>query len=149
MKITEQWLKKESACLEGISWFNKQEERDGVEVMKRLITKEHLNWANWLCVRLMTHKQQIQYAVYAAEQVIEIYETKYPDDKRPREAIELAKKYIEYPSKKNRVAAYAAANAAYAAANAAANAAVNAANVDIKKRILEYGIKLLRKPDGS
>ena len=64
MKITEQWLKKESACLEGISWFNKQEERDGVEVMKRLITEEQLSWANWLCVRLMTHKQQIQYAVY-------------------------------------------------------------------------------------
>ena len=63
----------------------------------------------------------VQYAVFAAEQVIDLFEQKYPDDKRPREAIEAAKKCIDDPSEKNKVAA-AAYTAAYAADTADAAA---------------------------
>jgi len=61
----------------------------------------------------------VKLAVYAAELVIDIYEKQYPNDKRPRNAIEAAKKYLKKPTKANAYAADAAANAAYAAANAA------------------------------
>ena len=128
MKLTEQWLKEKSACSEGVKWFLKQKETDAVKVLKKLIKEKQLLWANWTIVRVMNYKQRVQYAVFAAEQVIGIYEKKYPDDKRPRQAIEAAKKCIENPSKENKKAAYAAyADATYAAAYAAYAAYADAA----------------------
>ena len=59
-------------------------------------------------------------AIYSAELVIGEYEKRYPDDKRPRRAIEAAKAWLENPTEENR----AAASAAKAAADAAASAAV-------------------------
>ena len=47
---------------------------DGVPFVKKLIKLDRVDYANWLVVRLMTHKQQIKYAIYAAEQVIKIFE---------------------------------------------------------------------------
>src|SRR5690349_5970158 len=38
-----------------------------------------------------TKEDSVKLAVYTAELVIDIYEKKYPNDKRPREAIEAAK----------------------------------------------------------
>ena len=72
-------------------------------------------------------------AIYAAELVIGEYEKRYPDDKRPRRAIEAAKAWLENPTEENRAAAKAAASAAYAAYAAAsaayaADAAASAAS---------------------
>jgi len=120
LKITADWLKEKQACRSGVDWFINQSETEGVKVVKKLITEKHLDWANWLIVRIMNYKQYVSYAVFAAEQVIAIYEKKHPDDKRPRLAIEAAKKCIENPSEENKKAA--AADAAYAAAAADAYA---------------------------
>jgi len=54
----------------------------------------------------------VKVAIFSAESVLNIFEEKYPDDDRPRKAIEAAKNYLENPTK----AAAAAADAAYAAA---------------------------------
>ena len=143
MKITKEWLAEKSACSEGCKWFLSQKETDAVKVLKKLIKEKHLDWANWTIVRVMDYKQYVSYAVFAAEQVIQIYEKKYPDDKRSREAIEAAKKCIKNPSEKNKKAAHAAADAAHAAADAAAYAAADAAAYTMKIKILEYGMKLL------
>ena len=117
--MNKRWLEKRDACKEGVVWFENQKERNGIEVVEKLIKEKKLDWANWLIVRLMKYKQYISYVVYAAEQVIGIYEKKYPNDKRPRQAIEAAKKCIKSPTKKNKAAAYAAAAAAADAADAA------------------------------
>jgi hypothetical protein len=115
MKITLDWLKEKSACSAGVEWFQSQKETDSLAVLNALIKADKLDWANWTIVRLMTHKQQTQYAVHAAEQVIGIYEKQYPDDNRPRQAIEATKKCIDDPSEENKRAAEAAAWAAGAA----------------------------------
>jgi hypothetical protein len=73
-----------------------------------------------------TKRDSVQLAIFAAELVIDIFEKKHPDDKRPREAIEAAIKWLQNPTEKNRKAARAAADAAYAA-RAAARAAADAA----------------------
>ena len=136
MKITSKWLEDRGACLDGKNWFKAQEENNGVKIIEKLINENQSDWANWLVVRLMpTHKMKIQYAVFAAEQVIDIFEKKYPDDKRPRQAIEAAKAYIEDPSGENRNAAAYAAHAADAA---------HAAEGELKTKIIKYGIKLLK-----
>jgi len=137
MEITKEWLQEKSACPEGAKWFLDQKETDCVTVGEKLIRENKLDWANWLLSRAMSHTQQIKYAIYAAEQVIEIYEKEYPKDDRPRKAIEAAKAYLNKPTEENKAAASAAANAA--------DAAANAADAAMKKKIIVYGLKLLKE----
>ena len=156
MNITNELLKKHHACREGCKWFLNQNDSKHDVVLLKLVEENHYDWANWLIVRLLNKKQKTQYAVFAAECVIFIYEEKYPDDSRPREAIQAAKACIEHNTKKDRAAAYAAAAyAAYAAAwaaayaaDAAADAAAYAADAaddaaDVKTKIIKYGSGLI------
>ena len=154
MKINESWLRNKSACSDGIEWFLEQKEIDGsgLEIVRKLMKENRLTWANWAMARIMTYKQYVSYAVYAAKQVINLFEKKYPNDKRPRQAIEAAKKCITEPTKKNRDAdaAYAAYDAAHAAVHVAADAAYAAdAGAKMKIIILKYGIKLLECERGE
>ena len=139
--ITSEYLGTINACQDAITAFAEKFPKGAPvrTVFAALLKGNKLDWANWLVARLLNSKDRIRYAIYAAEQVIEIYEKKYPDDTRPRKAIEAAKAVLKINNKANRDAAYAAyaaanaANAAYAAyaayaANAAANAAYAAAN---------------------
>ena len=140
MKMTNGWLKEIGACREGVEWFNNQKETDGTKVIKKLIKEDRIDWANWTICRVFSKKQKIQYAVYAAEQVIDIFEKKYPDDKRPRKAIEAAKKCIENDTEENRSAAESAASAE----SAARSAASAAERKKMQLKILKYGIELLK-----
>jgi hypothetical protein len=80
----------------------------------------------------MTHMQRVQWAVLCAESVLSIYESKYPNDNRPRAAIEAAKAWMNNPSEENRIVA----DAAYAAADAAANAAYAAAAANVADAVV-------------
>lgn len=133
MKINKKWLKEKEACKEGADWFlekyGDQGETEGLQVVKDLMADNKPEWANWLIVRIMERKQYLVYAIFAAEQVIDIFEKEYPSDNRPRLAIEAAKKVLEDDNRENRAAATAAADAAraaWAAAWAAATAAAAA-----------------------
>lgn len=80
-------------------------------------------------------KDYISFAIFAAEQAIGIYEKEYPNDERPRNAIEAAKKYSENPTKENQDAAsYAAAHASSCASYAAYSASY-AAHADLWNRL--------------
>jgi len=94
----------------------------------------------FVCKKLATKEENQQIAIRVSEIVLPIFENKYPNDKRPREAIEAAKAFIaghinlkELIKIRNAYAtAYAAtAYAAYAAAAYAADAA-DAADIKIK-----------------
>jgi hypothetical protein len=129
MEITDKFLRIDNrACDSGYQWWLENDKpTDVITTANKLNSEDHNDWANWLIVRFMTHEQKVQYAIFAAEQVIDIYEKKYPDDDRPRKAIEAVKNYLKDRSKKNAADAAAAAYAAYAAAAAAAYAAAYAA----------------------
>ena len=148
-KITDEWIKQNSPCPEALDWYEDYLGKSPGVILKRLIKAKKYDWANWFIVRVMEYKDYVSYAVFAVEQAISIYEKKYPDDKRPRNAIEAAKKCIDNSSWENKDAAYAAAYAAYTAADAAAYAtanaadAANAANAAMKKKTLDYGMSLL------
>ena len=183
MEITNRWLKKHRACNEGVDWIKTEKNRDELRIVKKLIRLNHFDWANWYISRRLNKIRKVRYAIYAAEQVIKIYENKHPDDTRPRDAINAAKKYVKNPCKKNKTAADTAAHAAifaayyaadasnsaiFAAAHAAAHAADSAyyaaahaatyadsayyaaahaadSAAAIKKRIIQYRIKLIQK----
>jgi hypothetical protein len=173
MKISESWLKEKSACSDGMAWFLSQKKTEDIDVLKALIKADELDWANWLICRVMDKPNCVRYAIFAALEVISIYEKKYPDDKRPRKAIEAAQAWLDNPFDKTKNAAYYAATAysaaddayssaaadaaaysaaaadaaAYSAAAAAAAAAADAADAAARKKlqikILEYGLTLL------
>jgi len=99
---------------------------------------------NKVIMILNTKIISVRWAIACASRVLYIFEKKYPNDFRPRQAIEasmrwldkreldkreLDKRELNAPTKTNRVAAKAAANAAFEAANAAFESA-NAAHAD-------------------
>lgn len=99
---------------------------------------EHLAWEDkecWQEMRIIrayrwTKKDSVKLAVYVAELVLPIFEKEYPNDKRPREAIDAVKKYLKTGSRKGldraARAARAAADAAWVAAGVAAWVAAGA-----------------------
>jgi hypothetical protein len=126
--ITLEWLQSEGACKESLEAWQKETDHDTFATLNRLLDKNP-EWGNWLACRLMNKNQAVQYAIFAAEQVIDIYERKYPNDKRPRNAIEAAKAYLENPSRKTKASAAAAAYE----------------RRKMKAKILKYGIGLLEQ----
>jgi len=134
IKLTSKWLKEQNACDAGREWWNEHKSSDPIKTINTLMDDNHFDWANWLIVRVMTHEQQIKYAIFAAEKVTGIYEKQYPNDACPRKAIEAAKEYLKYPDKTHQQAAH----AAYAVV-----AAYFASCADMERTIIEYGISLL------
>jgi len=128
MKITKAFLESKHACEKGMEYvtgMNLLDKQHGY-FLEKLVEAGKLDYALWLLPRIMKRKQVLAYAIFAAEQVIEIFEKKHPDDKRPRAAIDAAKVVLKRNTKANRDKARAA--AAYAAAAAAAHA--DAADAD-------------------
>jgi len=124
MEITKEFLQSKSACSPSYKWVveNKLIGLEHPEFIAKLMENNRFSDANWLITKLFDKMQSVKYAIFAAEQVLNIYEKKYPNDDRPRLAIEAAKKYLTNPNAKT------ADDAAYAAdAAAAADAAYDAA----------------------
>ena len=157
-KITKEFLQKINACSSAmeVGEENKAFNKPADEMINSIMDYGRFDWANWLIVRLINKKQKVQYAIFAAELVVDIYEKRCPDNDKPRKAIEAARAYLKNPCKKTKDAAYAAATAyaaaaayaAYAAADdaAAAYAAADAAYAaaDVKKQIINYGLTLIK-----
>ena len=121
MKITKKFLNDHNACSSGMNWVteNKLIGLEHENFIQKLMESDKFIWANWLIVRLMEKTERVQYAIFAAENVLRIFEKKYTNDDRPRKAIEAAKNYLNNQSEENKMAAYAAADAADAAAERA------------------------------
>ena len=67
-----------------------------------------------------TKKDSVELSIFAAELCLKNFEKVYPKDKRPREAIEAARKVLLNDTEENRSAAWSAASAATAAARSGA-----------------------------
>uniref|UniRef100_A0A6M3LXJ5 Imm-5-like domain-containing protein n=1 Tax=viral metagenome TaxID=1070528 RepID=A0A6M3LXJ5_9ZZZZ len=147
-------LRKHGACTEAVEWFETQPKKDYKSLLISCIKEDHLEWVNWMLLRLLTKENKIRYAIYAATQVLHIFEKKYPGDDRPRKAITAARNYVKNPVNKDAATAATADSAAYAAAYAYADSAAYAAadsatdvseQKKITTKILTYGYKLLMK----
>jgi hypothetical protein len=72
-------------------------------------------------------KDNVALSIYAAELCIKNYEKIYPNDDRPKKAIESAKEWLKNPTSENESAAWSAARSAESAAWSAARSAESAA----------------------
>ena len=109
-EINKGWLIEKKACASGVKWFLAQDETNTAKVMIKLVEEDRFSDALWVFENLSDKAQAVELAIFCAELVISVFEEKFPDDDRPRMAIEAAKKYQEDPT-------YAAADAAYVAAD--------------------------------
>jgi len=74
-----------------------------------------------------TKRDSVLFSIYAASLVLKNFEKKHPNDKRPRQAIQAAKRWVNSPTKKNMSAAESAGGSAWPAACSAAGSAWSAA----------------------
>ena len=152
MKLNLKMLTAKSACTSGVEWYKINKQPQTVEAAITLLLKssesERYNWSDWALSQFLSPKNKLRYAIFAAQQVLDIFEKKYPTDNRPRRAIEAALKCLEKNTVKNRSAARTAArdaarDAAWDAAWAAARAAGDAARDAMMLKITNYGVALL------
>jgi len=102
---------------------------------KRLAEDDKEVWENMRVIKAYkwTKKDSVSLSIYAAELCLKNFEDIYPDDKRPRDAIDAAKKWLEIPTTKNRSAAESAAESAARSARFAAESAGSARSAAIEK----------------
>jgi len=168
METSARLLKKMGVCSEGVDWFRENygtKTVNAVDAVRLSLRQGKHSDCNWFLSTALNRENKIRYACYAAKQVLEIFEEQYPNEKRPRQAINAALKCIKNDTDKNREAASEAAwvartvrtvvsGAAWAAwakwasSDAASEAAWTAASVAaMYKKIIAHGIKLLQKQE--
>jgi hypothetical protein len=137
MKTTLNKIREHSPCEE--SWkellqsLGKTEADDTEVTIRYILDLLGVEDAIWALRAVNGHDREIRlFACDCAESVLHVFENKYPDDNRPRNAIEVARRFANGEatideSKAAGVAAWAAAWAAARAAGAARDAAGNAA----------------------
>src|SRR3990167_8226310 len=137
LAVSEFFSNNKDACAEAVKWAGQYGSM--YEAWKKC---ERADWMLWAAKRLnlFTKKQSVKLAVIFAERVLPKFEAKYPEDKRPRRAIQAVNRWLKSPTKKNQSAAYDAYAAAYAASSAAAERKWQADKI----RKL-YGIRFQRK----
>ncbi len=119
MKITIKQLKQLNACQDGIDWFNKQKNKEAKHILRQCLKDNHFDYANWFVAKLFTKPQAVMYIIFNAEQCIKNFEQTYPNDTRPRKAIEAAKQWLSDPTGQNESAAESAWSAAWSARSSA------------------------------
>ncbi len=126
MKTTLNQIRKHNPC--EYSWkkllqsFGKTEADDTEVSIKYILDLLDIKDAIWALRAVEGHDREIRlFACECAESVLHIFEEKYPDDKRPRNAIEVARRYANSEASEEELAA--AWDAAWAAARAAGDAA--------------------------
>lgn len=120
-KVTLKILEKLEACESGAEYWKSLSEKhrhDPLWLMQHAIDSDNLHvmeHANWLITRLLSTKNVRRYAVFAARLALPVFESEYPNDDRPRKAIEAAEDVIKRNTAENREKARLAADAAWAA----------------------------------
>ena len=125
--ITKAWIEERQPCEEGVKWYNSRTDKTPLGLLDGLIAEKRYEWSNWFVSRILDRKDRMRFSVFCAEQVLDIFEKKFPDDKRPRLAIEAAKKVLVKDTAETRSAARSAARSAVSAESAALSVAESAA----------------------
>lgn len=122
MKTTLQEIREESPCEPGWKKLITTLGRiKGDVTLKQILDSNGIADAVW-CLRVFSYKQQCLFRAEVAETVLPIFNERYPNDDRPRQAIEAIKKWHSDGIDDNELALCALDTYDYAAAHYAARA---------------------------
>lgn len=127
MQLTDQMLIDLRACSDGMAWYRRRGADTVEETVERLLDDEEYTYAIWLLPRMATRRGRRLMACAAARLALPVWEEAYPQDSRPRLAIDAAEAVAANDTEDNWSAATEASWAAAWAAEAAARAAEEAA----------------------
>ena len=121
-KFTLEDLKALKPCVEALDWIDEQPDKTPSVLWDACPRSD---WLFWILrhVRPLNKKESVKMAVLFAEGCLDKFENCFPDDKRPRQAIEAAKRYLKNPNEKNALAAAESAESARLAVRSAAESA--------------------------
>jgi len=91
MRFTIDDLKKLDPCEGGLAWYEENVKSENFEEVIAQVGEHFLPWAIWL-FRALTKEQNKKIALFCAKEVLPKFEAIYPDDFRPRRAIEAVEK---------------------------------------------------------
>ena len=114
---------------------------------KSIIQDDKGCWSEMRIVKAWNWKKKdsVSLSIFSAELCLKNFEKYYPDDKRPREAIEAAKRVLADDTAKNRSAAWSAWSAARSARSAAWSTAESAESAARKKLIKSIDTWFLKR----
>ena len=126
MKLTKENILALNPCREGLVFA----ESCNFDAVKIWNTCPRGDWMIWLLLQTQSIDRQtsVKLACLCAEHVLSIYESKYPDDKRPRLAIEAAQAWADNPTDEKLARVKLAADEAWKARRSACAAAYAAAD---------------------
>lgn len=67
--LTTDKLRQLGACVEAYKWVAQKEEQSYIDIIEKSIIEDHMDWANWLLLRILDPEQRLKYAKFASEQV--------------------------------------------------------------------------------
>jgi hypothetical protein len=91
MKFTLEDLKKLEPCEDGLFWYEGNIRSEIFEEVIVQLGNHHWPWAVWL-FKALTEEQNKKIVIFCAKKVLPTFEASYPNDFRPRRAIEAAEK---------------------------------------------------------
>lgn len=101
MKITKQKIESLGPCIDGYNWYLFNGTEDLLETLLK-VNEERPSWVTWALLKLMSKIQYLTLSIFSSEQILHLFENKYPNDKRPRLAIEAAKAVLFNNTEENR-----------------------------------------------
>ena len=121
MKINKDVIQKLNPCKDRLDNYTDHYEEKDFD-LKEFLSLDNITYTDkiWVFTKLFTQEQNVRWSIKCAESVLSSFEDKYPDDKRPRLALEAAFNYANNPNEETRSAALSAASAARSAARSAA-----------------------------
>lgn len=134
-------LQEMNPCSEAMEWVKTQP-----DLKTAWENCERADWMLWFARQkgLVKKVKSVKLACAFARRVTSIFENKYPNDLRPRQAIDAALNWVKNPIEENRNAAYAA--YAYAYANAAAPYAARDKVLSLAAEIAVESLQQLKSP---
>jgi hypothetical protein len=95
MIITKEWLKENDACIDVHNWFlNQNKDFKDIELIETLIQEEKYFWAIWTIIKIFNKIQRAKCAIFAAEQVLHIFEYELSTNYECRDYIKKAKNHL-------------------------------------------------------
>ncbi len=87
-KVTTSWLTEKGACVSDLEKLKAEQEFNGdiFKIVPYLISKHRLSDADWLLTRYFNKKQNVLYAIFAAEQVLDIFRKKIPKRQKAKKS---------------------------------------------------------------